>query len=121
RVVADAQVAADELASVVLELVTVDAVDDVDAEVVAPVVAPFLAVKTLDDEHDRADVVRDRFQPGVVLGRELGGVRREELDDGAERAFGRKERARRSARVAGAMRLVDLARVALAEDLVDER
>ncbi len=69
------------------------AVDDVDAEVAAPVVAPLGPVEALDDEDQRADVVRDALEPGVVLRREVRGAGREQLDHGAERALGREDRA----------------------------
>jgi hypothetical protein len=84
RIEAHAQIASDQLAPVVFELVAVHAVDHVDAEMVAPIVAPLLAVEALDDEHDRAHVVRNGFEPRVVLGRKIGRVRREQLDHRAE-------------------------------------
>ena len=98
---ADAQVAADQLAAVVLELVPGRAVDDVDAEVLAPVVAPLRPVEALDDEDQR----RGRGWGCVSSQALYSGVKsaegREQLDHRAERALGRQDRPRRG-RVVGA-------------------
>ena len=58
----------------------------------APVVAPLRPVEALDDEDQRADVVRDALEPGVVLGRVFAGIGREQLDHRAERPLGREKR-----------------------------
>ncbi len=94
---ADPEVVGDEPAALVLELVPGRAVDDVDAEMAAPIGAPLRPVEALDDEDQGPHVVGNALEPGVVLRRELGGAGREQLDHRAERAFGDSERrARRS-------------------------
>ncbi len=88
---ADAEVAGEELDVAVLELVTGVSVDEVGGEALPPVPVPVGLVDALDDEDEVADALRDRGQPVVVL----SGVFRtwsQELDDGAERAFGAQDR-----------------------------
>ncbi len=63
----DAQVRADQLPVPELQLVAGMTIDDIDAEVMSPVFAPFGLVEALDDENDRVDVGRDRREPGVEL------------------------------------------------------
>ena len=87
----DPEIAGDQPPPLVLELVSGCAVDDVDAEVAAPIVTPLRPVEALDHEHQRADVVRNALQPGVVFRRELGGIGLEQLDDRAERPIGRQD------------------------------
>ena len=100
---------------------TIDPVDDVDAEMQKPIVSPLLAVETLDDEDDRPNVVGDALEPRVVLGREFRRVGREQLDDRTERTFGRQERTRGRVRISHAVVLVDAARIFFPENLVHER
>ena len=87
---ADAQIGRDELAVVAFQFVAGRAVDDVHAEMLAPVRAPFRLVIALHDEDEFLDVLRDAGEPGVVFRRVIVLVRREQLDDGAERAFRRQ-------------------------------
>ncbi len=89
----DAQKTRHQPPPVVLELVPGIAVHHVDREMLAPVSAPLRAVKTLDHEHQRADVLRNAFQPlVVVLGVfALGG--RQQLDHRAQRPFLAQQRA----------------------------
>jgi hypothetical protein len=100
---ADAQIRGDELAVVALQLVAGRAVDDVHAEMVAPVAAPFRLVIALHDEDEFLDVLRHAGEPGVVFRRVIVFVRRQQLDDRAERAF-RESTARLSVRDLSAKR-----------------
>ena len=87
---ADAQISRDELAVVALQFVAGRAVDDVHAEMFAPVAVPLRLVIAFDDEDEFLDVLRHAGQPGVVFRRVIVLVRREQLDDRAERAFRRQ-------------------------------
>ena len=104
------------VSSVELEFVAEIAVDAIDGEVLAPVVAPFGAVVALDGEEKLAGGLREAAQPLVVL---VGvfGRGREELDDGAVRTLGAEDRAARA--LVGRAILVDRGKIAL-EDVVDE-
>ena len=64
---ADAEVVTDELLIVELEFVAEEAVDAIDGEVLAPVVAPFGAVVALDGEDELADGLGELADPVVVL------------------------------------------------------
>jgi hypothetical protein len=90
---ADAEVLGDEPGAAVDELAAGLTVDEVHAEALFPVVLfPAWFVETLDDEDEVAHGGLDGAEPSVVcLG--VGGVRREEADDGAERAFLIEQRA----------------------------
>ena len=88
-----AQVHRDELAVVALQFVGGFAVDDVHAEVVRPVLPPLRQVIALHHEHQFLEILRDGRQPFVVFGRIVALVGSEQLDDGAERAFGAEDRA----------------------------
>src|SRR5687768_9144648 len=83
----DAKIVADHLAVLRLEFVSGNTVDRVDAEVMAPVVAPFRLVKALHYKDQFLDVLRNRFQPGIVLRRVFSLGRSQQLDDRTERAF----------------------------------
>jgi len=83
---ADAQVGADQLAIIDLELVAGLAVDEVDREMAAPVRAPFGPAHALDDESHRQDAVGKTVQPGVVVVGEVG-RRRQHADHRAEAAI----------------------------------
>ena len=118
---ADPEVVGDELAPLVFEFVAGGAVDDVDAEVLTPIIAPLGPVEALDHEDQRAHVVRNALEPGIVLGRELGGVGREQLDHRAERALRRQDRPRRTAAVAAAQIGQACVIEVPAENLFDQR
>ena len=88
---ADAQETGLDALALEAEFVGGRAVDDIDAEVGAPVVAPFRAVEAFHDEDQFLVVRRQIFQPAVVVVGIFRGGRREELDDGTERAFGTQQ------------------------------
>ena len=90
---AHAQVAGDELAVVAFEFIARRAVDEIHAERLAPVGAPFRFVEALHGEEQLLDVLRDRAQPRVVFGGVLLGAGREQLDHRAERALGTEDAA----------------------------
>ena len=82
-----------QMAAVEFQFVRRAAIDHVDIEMLAPVVAPFRPVEALDDERQREDVRRHAFQPGVVC----VGVflrRRQHADHRAQRAVRREQAAR---------------------------
>jgi hypothetical protein len=83
-----AEVVGGEFAVVELELVGGLAVDDIDAELVAPVVPPFGLVKAFEDEDEFLDVLREAAHPLIVFGLVVALVGREELDDGTQGTFG---------------------------------
>ena len=91
RIEAHAQVIAHQFLVVELQLVAQEAVDPVDGEMLAPVVAPFRPVVALDGEDQLADGLRQLAQPVVVLVGVVG-RRREQLDHRAQRALRAQDR-----------------------------
>src|SRR5581483_10541284 len=90
-VVADAQEVGDELAVPAFQFVAGRAVDDVDTEVLAPLIAPFGAIEAFHDEDQFLDVLRDGGDPFVVFRRVILHRWREQFDDGAEGTFGTED------------------------------
>ena len=62
-----AQVAGDDTTAEHLQFVARGAVHHVDRELLVPFIAPFRAVETLDQEHQRENARRDAVEPGVVF------------------------------------------------------
>ena len=90
---ADAGIVRDQFFAPEAQLVAGAAVDHVDAELLAPVVAHFGLIEPLDQVDQFADRVGDRLQPVVILVgvKRAGG--RQQLDDRAERALRAEDRA----------------------------
>ena len=63
----DAQIIGNQFAIVAFQFVAGRAVDDIHAEMFAPIVAPFGLVKALHHEDEFLDVLRNVFEPGVVF------------------------------------------------------
>ena len=87
---ADAEPGGDEHLGVELQLIAGLAVDDVHAELLAPIRAPVRLEVAFHHENKLLDVLRDGLEPRVVFRRVILFVRREQLDDRAERALRRK-------------------------------
>ncbi len=82
-----AQIRGHEFAVVALQLVALRAVDDVHAEMVAPVISPFRFEIAFDDENKFLDVLRHAREPGVIFRLVVVFIGREEFDDRTERTF----------------------------------
>src|SRR5262249_48340962 len=85
RVKTDAKIGGYEPAVVALEFVTGCPIDVIDAEMPAPVLAPFRLATALHDKNQFLDILRDALDPLVVVGAKLARGGREQLDDRAER------------------------------------
>ena len=95
RIVSHAQIVSEQLLILELELVTRQAIDTVDAETFAPVVAPFRLIVTLHRDQKLTHRLRYRREPFVVFVRVLR-RRSHELDHRAKGAFGAQNGALRA-------------------------
>src|SRR5450756_813489 len=75
----DAQISGDELAVVAFQFVAGRAVDDVHAEMIAPMTVPRGLETAFHDEDDFLAVLWNAREPGVVFWRVILFVRREQL------------------------------------------
>ena len=115
RVEADAQIGGHQFAGPETQFVGRQTVDRVDTEVLPPMLAPRRAVEPLEDENQLFDVLRNAFEPRVVIRRESG-RRGQQLDDRTQRTA----RAEQFATVRPVARRIGIAvGVIVAQQLVD--
>ena len=107
--VAHAEKIGNQPAPVALQFIAGRAVDNVHAEMVAPMVAPGKFVEALDHKKQFQNILRNRPEPLVELVRVVVGGRGEQFHDRAKRTFGIENAPRvaaRLGRVAEAVRVI---------------